>query len=212
MELKDFYLFLKENITKISASSLFFGALGVVFYFLLPITYKSEGVIYVNRFPLERISSNFVADTRFFSEAEGSFYAQQTALSYTETVIGLFESVDVREKTLETLDISVTEESLRKLKRITGVKSTAPQLITLSVKSKSEGDASEIWKSLTNVTFETVKRLNEQGDPGFSIMVVNENPVVHAAYRNLYANLVVGVAFGLMGSTFVFALSKYLKE
>ena len=86
----------------------FVGILAGAGFFFMPKTYTSSGSFYVRR----------SADTlKFKYFAYEGYYAQQTGLSYANTVQSLFESLDVRFEALNKLNIPTDTTNLIKYSR-----------------------------------------------------------------------------------------------
>lgn len=203
VELKTLLAFIKKNALITTLIVLIFGLVGVGVYYLLPIKYLASGSLYVKR-------SVENGDSRYFTY-EG-YYNQQTAISYTNTVMGFLESIDVRSKALNNLGLPVSEQSLRQLGKQIKVKKSGNQLITLSVKDSSPQQAQNLWNELAKNTINTAQQLNKDSDPALQISQLQEGPVVKEVFRNVWVNFVVGAAFGLVLAFLSFAFISYMQE
>jgi capsular polysaccharide biosynthesis protein len=188
----------KKLLSLIVLLGLFFGIL----YAYLPAKHIASGSFYIKR--MAEGSSNFFT-------YEG-YYAQQSAVAYTNTVMGLFESTDLQSKALAAIRIKVDEYSLRKYGRDIKVKKAGPQLVTLTVKGNTEETAVNLWKSMATNTIETAAQINVQGDPRLSISQITTEPVLRKEYKPWYLCIPLGLLGGLAtGITWV-AAKYYLKE
>lgn len=202
MELSEILEEIMDNWREILITSLIFGLLGVVLFHLIPTKYVASGSIFVTH------KVDLVKREEFTYEG---FYAQQTSKNYTETVIGLIESIDIRMKALESTGGSVTSQNLRNLKKDTVVKETAPQLITFYFKGNSIEYVTALWNAFVTETITASNSLNEtQGNPQIHVTTLDNTPIVYASYTNVFLNLGIGVFAGFILSTFIIALKEYL--
>ncbi len=197
MELREVFKFLKKYKAGVLVFALVFGLLGAAVYLVLPEKYIASGTFLVTR------STEPVLD-RFSYEG---YYSQQTALSYTKTLMGLFESFDTRKAALEKMGRQVDGAQLRKFGREIRVKSFGPQLVTLNVKGESLESAKDSWEVLTNVV---LGKLREVSDPALGVSPLSAAPVVYETYRNVFLNVVVGIGLGVLLGVTVFSLKEYL--
>lgn len=201
MELREIIKLLTKNKAEILLITLMGLIAGTVIY-MLPAKYVSSGAFYIKR--------STDTNSTFFTY-EG-YYAQQTALSYANTVAALLESIDLRSKSMAELGISVDEFSLRKYQKLISVKKVGPQLISLSVKGKTYDEARNFWEALSNSLIQTTSEINSNGDPNLSISKINSEPVVKQEYKSLWLNLSVGFGLGLVSGLLFISLKEYLKK
>jgi capsular polysaccharide biosynthesis protein len=204
MELKELIYFLREKALKITIISAVFGIAAVVLYYTLPINYQATGSFYVQR-------AVETAENNGFFTYEG-YYGQQTALTYASTLIGLFESTDIKKQALEEIGVQPTNENLRRFDRHVRVKRTSPQLITLTTKAKTPQEAESLWRAVSSTALLAANTLTSQGDADLRIDPVSMDPLVKEEYRNLYVNILAGLALGLLFAVTSLALINYLKE
>ena len=202
MELEEIINFFKEQSKNLGLFLIGGIILGGVAFYVLPAKYLSLGTLYIGRKPEE--------SDEFYTYS--GYYAQQVALSYTETVRGLLEDSTLQAKTLEELDTPITETSLRKLQNKIRIIDAGPQLVTLEVKEKSAAKAVKVWESLaTNIT-NTSAEINKKGDEKLSIKRVKEKPVVKETYKNLYVFSLAGGLLSLGLGTLILGIKNYMKE
>ncbi len=191
MEFKQLVKVFKKNVSNIGIYGLLGALIALILYFW-PSKYHTIGSFYVKR--------GVDTSIEFFTY-EG-YYAQQTALAYTNTVMALFESVDVQSKTLQNTGKNVNENTLQKISKNTKVKKSGPQLITLTVKGNSPEESKIIWNSLAQETTTAITQINSNGDPKLSISMVADEPVTKKQFKSLSiylpAGLLLGVALGLL--------------
>ena len=203
MELKEFIQIFRKYLRFIFAFGLVFGFLGAAFFYFYPKSYKAAGSFYVARV--------INGDTPLGDFTYEGYYAQQAGTNYTETFIGLLESVDVRKAVLESMGVQVNEASLRKAARVIDVKKTAPQIVTLAVKAPQPETAKEVWQTFSNVAVEISVTLNDfAGDPMVSVFQVSPEPVVYETFNNLYVDILAGLTLGLLLGSFTAAFKEYL--
>lgn len=190
MEVKNIIIFLKKNYLHILLTGLVLSFIGAVLYYIVPATYDATGSFFIKRGVDNNSTGNYFT-------YEG-YYSQQTALSYTNTLTGIFESEDIKSKALINLGIEVNEQSIRKLGRNMRVKKSGPQLITLTVKGSTHQNAQAAWLAITRETITTANFLNTNGDSKLTISQLNENPVIKMSFRNLYVNVLVGFGLGIL--------------
>ena len=204
MELKEILSFLRENVIKIGIISAVFGMIGVGLYYTLPTRYIATGSFYVQR------TVETAKNDDFFTY-EG-YYGQQTALTFASTLVGLFESTDIKKQALEELGVQPTEENIRRFDRHVRIKRTAPQMITLTTKANTPQEAESLWNAVSSTTLLTANTLTSQGDADLRINQVSENPLVKETYRSLYVNIIAGLCLGFILAVTSLALINYLKE
>ena len=195
--------FFKANALSLLLVSLVFGIAGVGLYYGLPVKYVASGSMYVKRAIEDGKGTYFTYE---------GYYNQQTAIAYTNTVMGLLESVDIRSKALQDLNMKVNEFSLRKLGKQVKVKKTGNQLITLNVTGASPQYAQALWTALALNTVNTAETLNKDSDRFLTISLVNQAPVVKEAFRNVWLNFFAGVGLGFLSTTMLLGVKTYLKE
>jgi capsular polysaccharide biosynthesis protein len=201
MEIKEIVKKLAKFKVQIVISIILGALLGVATYFLPP-KYISSGSFYIKR--------SISGEKNYFTY-EG-YYGQQTALSYTNSVTALAESLDIKRLVLDKLNIDVNEESLRKLSRMIKIKKTGPQIILITVKADSYTTSENIWNKLSESLLTTTYEINKDGDPNLMVEKVSERPVVKEGYRSI-------ILFGFAGSlisftifSFYICFKEYLKD
>ncbi|MEZ6255476.1 MAG: hypothetical protein R3B92_01735 [Patescibacteria group bacterium] len=182
---------LKANIKNIVFSGAFFALIALVCHFIFPAGYSATGSFLVSR---KIDSTNLAAENTYFNY-EG-YYAQQSAVSYSRTFSALLESIDVRSRTLESLNIPLTEYNLLKLKLATSVRNPGPQLVTLVVKASTSGEASQKWSAYATVALASIKNVSDANAQLLTVTPISNSPVVVQSFRNLYLNLFVGFLLG----------------
>ncbi|MFZ5424437.1 MAG: YveK family protein [Patescibacteria group bacterium] len=201
MELKDIIELLKKNREFLITVCLFFMFVGVGLYFALPKRYTASGSFYIKRFVYE-------SSPEFFTY-EG-YYGQQAASSYTDTVIALFESVDLQKAVLEKLNLQTTDAELRSIKRRIRVKKAGPQLITVTVKGSTQSFANDVWNALAEETLAVVENVNAEGDTTLSIEKLSSEPVLQQTYSNVFINAFIGLSLGFIMSVVWLSFKEYL--
>jgi capsular polysaccharide biosynthesis protein len=198
MELRKLAQSLVINRKTIATYALLGGVIGIVLL-LWPAKYMTTGSFYVKR----AVDSSI----EFFTY-EG-YYGQQTAAGFTNTVIALFESVDVQSHALEKSGLPVNENTLQKLHRSTKVTKYGPQLITLTVKGTDQMQTNRLWRYLAEETSQTVVNLNASGDPKLAISAVAEQPVSKKVYKSPSIYILAGILSGIILASLVISLKTY---
>lgn len=202
MELKELIKVIKKHTKTLVSMGVFFGLLGLAFFYFFPKPYKAVGSFYVTR-GVDLVER---ADFRY----EG-YYAQQAGTSHAETLIGLLESVDVRRATLSNLGIPVSETILREVSRNIKAQKVAPQLVTLTVKGSTSETTERFWLAMSQEVIATSDRLNRNaGDPSLHVSLVADTPTVYETFSNVYLDVFAGLIFGLLLASFVAVLKEYL--
>jgi capsular polysaccharide biosynthesis protein len=201
MELRTIIKKIKKYKLSLLASLVVGALLGIGIYFLPP-KYVATGSFYIKR----GISNQ----TGYFTY-EG-YYSQQTALAYTNSVIALLDSLDVKKMVLDKMKIESTEKNLRWLSRIISVKKTGPQLISVTVKGKTYAQAQTIWNKLSETLLVTTFQLNKDSDPNLMVTAVSSQPVVKTTYKSLVLFGTAGVLLSLTLFSFFICIKEYLKD
>ena len=201
MEIKDIYKKLIKYRFSLGLCLVGGALLGIIFYFM-PSKYVAVGSFFVNR----KISP----ENSFFTY-EG-YYGQQTALTYTNSVLSLMGSIDIRKMVLESNKIPPTSKNMNILNRAIRVTKTGPQVILLTVKANTYEDAKRLWNSVSNVTVATAFEINSNGDENLSISPVSPQPLVGIPYKSIYLYGIVGALVSLTLASFFVCLKEYFKS
>lgn len=201
MELKEIVKTLRKYNRTLAASAVAGLLLGYLGY-LAPKPYYATGSFYIKR---------SVDTTRFNYFAYEGYYGQQAGLSYTNTVMALFESLDIRYMALTNINLPTDIYNLRKYSEMIKVKKTGPQVITLTVKGWTPQKAEDLWNSMAGTTIIKSRQLNINGDPLLSISKISENPVVKVQYKPLWVCLAFGLAAVPLLVIFYLSLREYFK-
>jgi len=198
MEVKEIFKIINKHRKAIYTYAILGAMIGVLIYFL-PSKYISTGSFYIKR------ATDVNKD---FFTYEG-YYGQQTTLSYTNTVVGLLESVDLQSKALSTLNIPIDEISLRKYAKYIKVKKSGPQLVTLTVKGKTFIDSKSMWEAVADELLAVNQQLNINGDGSLNVSKVSAQPVVKKEYKSLWLNIPAGILLALGAGIFIISLKEY---
>lgn len=198
MELKLLFKVIKKYSKTMYICAIIGALLGIIAYFI-PSKYISTGSFYIKRSADANIS---------FFTYEG-YYSQQTALSYTNTVVGLLESVDIQSKALSKLNIPINEVSLRRYAKYIKVKKSGPQLVTLTVKGNSFADSKNLWGAVADELVVANQQLNVNGDNKLNVSKISLQPVVKKEYRSLWLHIPAGILLALGAGIFSISLKEY---
>jgi len=201
MEIKEIIKKIRKYRPQFVIIAILGAALGVGLCFLPP-KYTSSGSFYIKR--------SISGEKNYFTY-EG-YYGQQTALSYTNSVVALAESLDLKKIVIEKLGMEANEEGLRKISKMMKVRKTGPQIISITVKADSLNMSEDVWNKLSSTLLNTTYEINKDGDPNLMVVKVSDKPVVKQSYRS-------AVLFGFCGlliSTTLYLLfvctKEYLKD
>lgn len=167
-----------------------------------PAKYVSTGSVFIGRITDK--------NTSFFTY-EG-YYSQQTALAYSNSIIGLLESSDLIRKTTDSLGIEYNEVSARKLKKDISVTKAGPQVITVNTRGNTAEESSLLWEVLIQNLDEATSQINTQSDPALKIFKISKEPVVKKVYKPLWAYLVVGTILSSSLGVLYITSREYFKE
>jgi capsular polysaccharide biosynthesis protein len=190
----------KQKLIPIFASLVGFLA-GLVIYYL-PQKYIASGSFYISR----KINNS----TDFFTY-EG-YYAQQTALNYTNSVSALIESKDVQKELLEKMREPINEKNLRELKRDIKVKKTGPQIILMEIKNETPEKSKEIWRNLSGIVISKSEELNREIDNNLQIFTISKEPSIEETYKNLLLFSLVGLIIGGAIGLLIISFKEYSKK
>ena len=115
MELKKITKTIEKNKFFLITASFIGLILGIIFYFL-PSKYISSGSFYV---------SKKTDNSLEFFTYEG-YYAQQSAITYADSVVNLAKSVDIKKDVLEKMNQPINEKNLRELNKSIKIKKAGP--------------------------------------------------------------------------------------
>ncbi len=202
MELKDFIKVLSKSFKASLTLGLVFAAIALVFAFMVPNKYKASANLFVTR-QAEQPNDNYFT-------YEG-YYAGQTAEKYTDTVIGLLKSPEMKRKALEVLGKPFTNTDVISLERNIVVKRTGPQLIYFSIIGMDSNYVQEVWMSLARSVITQSTQLNVMGDAGLSIDIVDEKPIVSKVTANPFTLSAGAFLLGVFLVVFTKSFKSYMK-
>jgi capsular polysaccharide biosynthesis protein len=179
-----------------------FGVFAGAVFFMLPTNFHATGSFYVDRATEDNAGAYF--------SYEG-YYSQQTALSYTNTIAALLDSLDIKSKVLVALNISPTENNLRSLGRNVQIKKSGPQLIVIDVKSTSMDRATKVWQAYAQVLAKVNTQMNLGGDSHLSVYSISAEPVVKPEFKSLPLDLAAGGILALLLVLFGISVKEYAK-
>ncbi|MCA9390125.1 hypothetical protein KC571_01870 [candidate division WWE3 bacterium] len=203
MELKTFLQLLRKNVFSISVSGIVIAAAVMLFSMRISDSYVSMLSVYVQKIPEQTKLGDYTYD---------GFYVQQAAESYTDTVVGLFESPAILSSALEKAGESAEASDVKAFGRKITVTKAAPRLIDIEVKDVSRDESTLLVKSLVEAVQSRVVGLNDQQNSGLDMQidVVNPDPLVNLIQPLLWLNTLIGFLIGLFISTSIVVLKDYL--
>lgn len=200
MEIKDIFKNLNKH-RKILVYTTFLGLIAGLAISTLPTKYTSLGSLFVGRSAEE--SENYFT-------YEG-YYAQQSALGFTDSVIAIIRSPDLIKLLLENTDTPVNASNYRKISKSISIKKTGPQIISVGLKGDSYEKSKTMWLELNNILIDKIENINRDTDVNLSVSTVSEEPLVRESYRNVFVFSLVGLIFGAFFGMFLTSLKEYLR-
>lgn len=201
MELKEIKKVLSKNRFFLIMPAIFGFALSLIFYYL-PAKYVSSGSFYVGR----KIDKS----DEFFSY-EG-YYAQQTAVTYTNSVMSLAESIDIKKSALDEMNLPYDNKNIRILEKALKIKKLGPQMITISTKHSDREVSDSMFRSISKSLIKASKDVNKNGDNSLFIHPVSAEPLIKETYKSLYVYSIAGILSGLVVGLFYLCLRECLKD
>ncbi len=200
MELKDFILFLKKYFKICFVLSVLFSLVVFLVTQKMPTKYRAVGTLYVKR----QVSGE---NPNFFTY-EG-YHASLTAEKYTDTIIGLLKSPDIKKLAI---DNPLYAPSLYTLRGSVDVKRVGFNLVSLSVSGDNPEYARGVWLAMANTVSERFRELNRDGDPKLSIEMVGLTPnVVDIPPKPVLYSFAAFLLI-IMVSYLIFSFKDYLKD
>jgi len=201
MELKEIKKILSKNRLFLTIPTFIGLVFGLVLYYL-PAKHMSSGSLYIGR---------KIDKSEDFFSYEG-YYAQQTAANYTNSVISLAESLDIKKAVLDEIGLPYNNENIRTLERALKIKKSGPQTINISTKHSDRDISETMFRSISKALIKTSEDLNKDGDSSLFIRQVSTEPLVKEVYRSLYVYSFVGILSGLIVGLFYLCLKEYFKD
>ena len=201
MELKKIIKTIEENRPLLITAAFIGLVLGIIFYFL-PSKYISSGSFYVSKKTDKSLD---------FFTYEG-YYAQQSAITYADSVITLAKSVDIKKDVLEKMNQPINEKNLRELNKSIKIKKAGPQIISLEIKGRTYELAEETWTKFSESLIKKSEEMNENSDEKLVVNTVSEKPLTRKAYRSPWVFGATGFLAGLALGILVMCGKEYFKN
>lgn len=202
MELKQLLKHIARRIKILLLITICGFVISAVIVYNLPPTYSASMTLYVEKASEVSDSGDYTFD---------GYYAQQAVEGYTDTIVGLFESPDSMALALSRLEVDV-ERNIKNYTHSLKVEKVAPQIVLVTVTRKDRTDAIEVGSELSTVVSDKVALLNREDGPHYTLVRVEEAPLVSV---NTLPEIVVVVASGilaLMLGLFGVLFELYLRE
>jgi capsular polysaccharide biosynthesis protein len=202
MELKEFLSILKKNCLSIMAITALFLVVAIVVTLLIPPSYRSSIDVYVSRKAASESDDFYTYD---------GYYSTQSSIQYTNTVSGLFRSLQIIREASKDVDANILYEKdsnepedmandveyLRKISKRITVEDVAPRIINVSYQNDSE-IKSKIWvMSIGSVVQDKVAEINAETDGNFKVDISTE-PLTEEITPSLVINIIVSLMSGLL--------------
>ncbi len=201
MEFRDVFKKTRKNRGILAIFALIGLSAGVLLHFL-PSNYTASGSFYVTRKE---------DNSELFFTYEG-YYSQQTATTYTNSVVALAESVDVKKQVLNRLNLPVNGYNVRKINKSMSVKKTGPQIINITFKDKDANKAKTIWENMSDILIETSKEINRDGDGKLAVIKISEEPFIKESYKPLSITSFLGILCGFSLGILIISFKEYFKD
>lgn len=201
MSLASFFLLYKQKALIPVMGAIVGLVLGLGLYFLLPVKYIASGSMFVVR-QVEEVPTEF--------NYEG-YYSSLSSFNYTQSLAALLETDDIRGGVLRRLDLPVTKENLKNLKKSVDVKKTTTQVLTFVTKDTNPKQATAIWKAYAQELKTVTTRVNQFGDSGLIPVQLIASPVVYQGFSNIFVSGLAGVFLGFFLGSFIISIYIFIK-
>lgn len=214
MELKEIVELFRKGWKTLLVATLVCAIVAAVVTYLLPVKYRSKIDIYVKRRGTQESENYYTYD---------GYYSTQASVQYTDTVSGLFKSIQILRKTAEKVQaddrylsaenepevLAIDVDYLESIADKIVVEDVAPQVITVEFVHRDE-TKSKLWLSyLSSEVIEEVERINKTGDSKFDVSTF-DTPIIKEVVPSYVINVVVGLLSGaLIGGMVVFTKHYY---
>ncbi len=203
MDLKELLITIKKERILVFILTILFAFVGLAANYLLPPWFYASGSLFVKRAVYPYAEDHFTYE---------GYYGQQAAIEYTNSIISLIESEDVRAATLQKLGADINEKNLRTYDKKIKTTKAGPQVITVTTRGKTREDAEALWKSVTDSTLASVTKISSANDPFIGITKISEKPVLKENYTDPSVFSVTGMLIGFALSTLVLAVKSYFSD
>ncbi len=201
MEVKDIIKKIRKS-WKIVAYTTFLAMVVGIFLNFLPPKYIASGSLFVKR---------SIDQSENFFTYEG-YYAQQSAVGFTDSVVAIIKSPDVLKALIEKMNIPLNNINYMKMVRSISTKKTGTQVILLTVKDGSYEKSQETWSQLNEILIAKLEDINVNGDNKLSVKTISPEPMVRQTYRNPLVFGLTGLIFGLSLGLILISIKEYLKR
>ena len=215
MELKEIVGLLRKKWKVLVVSTLICAVIAVVVTYLLPVRYCSKVDVYVKRGDTQESENYYTYD---------GYYATQASVQYTDTVTGLFQSIQIlrnvadkvqadeqyvqgeKEPEMLAADVKFLESIASKIV----VEDIAPQVISVEFVHKDK-TKSKLWLSyLSAEVIDEVKRLNKTGDSKFEVTAF-DTPIIKEVAPSYVINVIVGLMSGALVGGMIMFMKHYFE-
>ncbi len=203
MDIREILKLIKPKKLLVIAFIVVFGGLGAAANYYFPHTYYATGSIFVKRTIYPYSNDHFTYE---------GYYGQQAALAYTNSVISIIESEDIRAQTLKKIGKDVNERNLRKYAKRIKTRKIGPQVVEVITKEKSEDKALELWNAVVDNSTQNLTRLGNTTDPFVGMVKISETPVLKTGYRDIYTFTATGLSLGFVLALLYLTISTYFSN
>ena len=194
MEFNDFILFFKKNLRVFLIAGIVGSLIGVLVFFVTGESYVSQGTFLIKPQIVEDISK------------EDLEILDSLASSYTQTLVGFFNSPEVKNKVLETVPQEKSLGNLFFLNFKTSAKEISPRLVVLTVGGGSYDEAEKVFYSYEREVLEVTKNLRDE--KLFQIERLSDFPLTTKIDKNLVFYFLAGYLIGFFSFLIILFIKK----
>ncbi len=199
MEFKELINLLKKNLIFLVVFAASGTVIGAAIIYYVPVKWTSSQTYIVEK--------RSIKDNETYFNYDG-YYANQVGISYTNNLASLFDSRDIKIKTLETLQTDLIEKNIVDLNKNLKVKKLGPQVIQVTYQNFNKEKAESVLNASTENALKSLTASN--WDSGLDITITKVNGDTSAVQN--YINPYITVAGTTIITTLVAILFLVIKE
>lgn len=194
MDIVDFTNFFKKYLSIFLISGILVSLIGVLIFFITGENFVTQGSFLLRPAVSGKISKEEIQAL------------DELSSSYTKTVIGLFESPEVKNKVIENLTQDTNFQNLFLLNFKTNVKEISPRLVVLTVVGGSEEESKRVFYAYEREILEITKNLRDI--QLFGLERLSDFPLTTKSEKNLVLYFVTGYLIGFFSSLIILFVRK----
>lgn len=203
MELKEFISLLKKNLVLLVILGAIGAALGATVIVYLPIKWTSSQTYIIEKRSIKDNGAYFNYD---------GYYANQVGISYTNNLASLFESRDIKIKTLETLQTELIEKNIVDLNKNLKVKKLGPQVLQVTYQNFNKEKAENVLNASTENALKSLTASNWDSGLDITITKINSSTSAVQNYINPYLTVSGATAITTLATILVLIVRDYLNK